>query len=283
MARGQKVVIMDVPLNKIKLGRNSRLAMNNEDLSGLMQSINSTGLLEPIGVIKSKKSPGQYDIAYGNRRFMAFSRLGLHSIPAVIHEFKNESDIDVKNLAENVQRRNISLAEIGRYASILEGEGLKNKELAVRLGVNVGYIESALKAYKEVPVEYREHLEVKTTGKASEPGKLPIYTARAIINTKKSLSLSKGQEKQLYEAALKDKRFSVENVTKYGIAIKHGKKDPIGTVKPVKTFTFRMAMYEEDYDRIMSKHIDDGPFNSFTALIRAVLRGQKQVMINTID
>ncbi len=129
MARGQKVEIKELPMNKIKIGRNSRMSVSKEDLSGLMQSINSTGLLEPIGVIKAKTGDS-YQIAYGNRRFMAFSKLGLHSIPAVIHEYKNENDVDVKNLAENVQRRNISLAEIGRYASILEGEGLGKKGIS---------------------------------------------------------------------------------------------------------------------------------------------------------
>ncbi len=43
MARGQEVKIKDIPMNKIKIGRNSRLAVSKEDLSGLMQSINSTG------------------------------------------------------------------------------------------------------------------------------------------------------------------------------------------------------------------------------------------------
>ncbi len=190
MARGQKIEIKELPMNKIKIGRNSRLAVSKEDLSGLMQSINSTGLLEPIGVIKSQKHQGSYEIAYGNRRFMAFSKLGLHSIPAVIHEYKNESDVDVKNLTENVQRRNISLAEIGRYASILEGEGLGKKELAVRLGVSINYLDACLNAYKDVPKEYREDLQVQTSGSAPEPGKISIMTAKAIVNAGKLVGVN---------------------------------------------------------------------------------------------
>ncbi len=283
MARGKKVEIKELPMNKIKIGRNSRLSVSKEDLSGLMQTINSTGLLEPIGVVKSKKNDGSYEIAYGNRRFMAYTKLGLHSIPCVIHEYKNESMIDVMNLAENVQRRNISLAEVGRYASILEGEGLGKKELAVRLGVSINYLEACLNAYKEVPKEYREDLQIQTTGSSPEAGKISIHTARAIVNAQKAHGITKAQSHVLYKAAKSDERFDAANVSKYAAAIKKGAKDPIGEVRAVKTMTFRLMLYESQYDSLIKKYVDDGPFNSFTALIKAVLRGQKQVSINFLD
>lgn len=283
MARGQKVEVKEIPMNKIKMGRNSRLSTSSEDLSGLMQSINSTGLLEPIGVVKSKKNDGSYEITYGNRRFMAFSKLGLHSIPAVIHEYKNESAIDVMNLAENVQRRNISLAEIGRYAKILEGEGLGIKELAVRLGTSVSYVSACIDAFEEVPKAYREDLQVQVSGTKPEPGKISIHTARAIVNATKSNGITKRQSEIIFEAAKTDKRFSVENVFKYAAAIKEGRKDPIGQVKEVKKVTLNMVMSMSQYDSLIKKYVDDGPFNSFTALCKAVLRGQKQVVINFIE
>ncbi len=283
MARGQKVEIKEIPINKIKIGRNSRLSVSKEDLSGLMQSINSTGLLEPIGVIKSNKHIGNYEIAYGNRRFMAFSKLGLHSIPAVIHEYKNESDIDTKNLAENVQRRNISLAEIGRYASILEGEGLSKKELAVRLGVPVNYLDSCLSAYQFVPKEFRNDLETTVSGKPAGPGKISISAVKAIAAVDRSFDLNKSDRDILFKAAKNDERFDVANVSKYAAAIKRGNKDPIASAKPLKTLTFKMIIDEGQYDSLVHKHVENGPFRSFTALVKAVCRGQKQVVINFLD
>ncbi len=282
MARGQSVVIKELPLNKIKLSRNSRLGNSGEDLSGLMQSINSTGLLEPIGVVETKDGKG-YEIAYGNRRFMAFSKLGLHSIPCIIHKRRNDNDVDVKNLTENVQRRNISLAEIGRYASILEGEGLGKKELAVRMGVPVNYIESCLEAFKEVPKEYREDLETNMHSKKKTPGKISIHAARTIINATKSSGVTKAQTKSLFEAAKSDERFTPENVTKYVAAIKRGAKDPIGDIKPVKKVGLNMLIDEGHYEKLMRQYVYDGPFNSFTALVKAVCRGQKQVVINFME
>ena len=282
MARGQEVKIKEIPMNKIKIGRNSRLSSRKEDLSGLMQSINSLGLLEPIGVIESKDGKG-FEIAYGNRRFMAFSKLGLHSIPAVIHTRRNDNDVDVKNLAENVQRRNISLSEIGRYASILEGEGLGLKELAVRLGVTVNYIQTCVGAYKSVPEEFREDLEPRMNGQKITPGKISIDSARAIMNAQKAYGLKKADEKILYRAAKSDDRFNPANVHKYVAAIKRGVADPVGAVKPIKSLTFRFLIDEGEYDKLVDKHVTNGSLNSFTALVRAVCRGQKAVSINFLD
>lgn len=280
MARGQNVKIVDLPMNKIKLGRNSRLAVSKEDLSGLMQSINATGLLEPIGVVEGKG--GGYEIAYGNRRFMAFSRLGLHSIPAIVHKRRDDKLIDVMNLAENVQRRNISLQEIGRYASILEGEGLGKKELAVRLGVSNSYLDACLAAFKEVPKGYRDDLEVQTTSQKRTPGKISIKSATSIVNAAKSFALGKADVNILYEAAKSDSRFSADSIPKYAAAIKRGNKDPIGTVKPVKVMQLRIMVDEDEYERLEKKYVLNGPFRSVTAALTAVLMGKVSERVKII-
>lgn len=282
MARGQTVVIKELPLNKIKLGRNSRLAISQEDLSGLMQSINSVGLLEPIGVVDTEDGKG-WEIAYGNRRFMAFSKLGLHSIPCVIHKRRNDNDVDVKNLAENVQRRNISLAEIGRYAKILEAEGLGLKELAVRLGTSVNYVRSCVEAYQEVPKEYRDDLQAGLTGQRPEPGKISIRAAQSIVNAVKKTPIPKVAVDALYVAAKSDDRFDSSKVPDYIAAMKKGVKDPIGSVRRVRATHISVMIYEDDWEKLEAKFVDSGPFKSVTALMRAVLKGEKAVKIPIID
>lgn len=282
MARGQDVVIKELPMNKIKLGRNCRLSTSEEDLSGLMQSINSIGLLEPIGVVEGKDGKS-WEIAYGNRRFMAFTKLGLHSIPAVIHKRRNDNDVDIKNLAENVQRRSISLAEIGRYAALLEGEGLNKKELAIRLGTSLNYVDSCLAAWQGVPKEFRDDISPQLGGAKLEAGKISINAAKAILAVERKFDLNKKDKTILFKAAKEDSRFRAEDVNKYAASIKRGAKDPIGTVRPTKTLAFKFMMDEASYDSLMKKHVEEGPFKSFTALVKAVLRGQKQVVINFLD
>lgn len=282
MAKNGSVSIQEISLNKIKLARNSRLSVSDEEIAGLMQSIKTTGLLQPIGVTKIKT--GGYEICYGNRRFLACSKLGLSKIPAIVHENKSATDSDLKNLTENLQRRNISLAESGRYMAILEKQGLSYDEIGVRLGISRGYVDSCLQAYKEVPKEFRKDLVVRTTGDREKvPGKIGIFAARKIINSSKTYGLSEPEKKVLFQAAKSDDRFNSELTMQYASAIKAGKKDPIGSVKKVVHQTVNFCITEDERDKLLRDHVNDGPFNSLSGLYRQILTGHKNIRINIID
>lgn len=260
------------------------MSVSPEALDGLMMSIKETGLLQPIGVVPSGKGDS-YEIAYGNRRFLAFSRLGYTSIPAIVHEKKSESDVDMKNLTENIQRRNLTLSEAGRYIELLQAQGLSQAEVAVRLGVSKGYIDACLRSFKDVPVEFRGDLEVQHGHGTSKvtPGKISISAARSIINAEKSYNLKPQQIKTLFTAAKTDERFTTENVLKYAAAIKKGVKDPIGSVQPVKQIRVNFLITERHYDEMFRKYINEGPFQSMSGLCKAILKGEKNQKINVID
>ncbi len=278
MGAGAVVTVRKLALNKIKLGRNSRLSVSKEELDGLMQSIKETGLLQPIGVIQ--KRAGTYEICYGNRRFMACSKLGFSHIPAMVHIEKKASDTDMKNLAENIQRRNISLAEAGRYIELLKAEGLGAGEVAVRLGVPVNYVHACISAYKSVPKEYHDSLEVRVKKDGTTkrtPGKISMRAAQAIINSQKSYRLSNKQTKPLFEAAKNDPEFDSTNVKKYAAHIAAGHKDFLKKVKPLRNIHVRFLLTAEDALELERKYVDNGPFNSLNGLVVAILRGEKVI------
>ncbi len=286
MAEGKKIVVQKLSLNKIKLGKNSRLSVSKEELSGLMQSIKEVGLLQPIGVAKNGSG---YEVCYGNRRFMACSKLGFTHIPVIVHEDNKKSDIDLKNLTENVQRRNVGLAEAGRYITLLKEEGLSLSEIAVRLGVSGSYVSECASAYNYVPAKYRDSLEVgiggtgKRSVKARAKGKIAVTTATKIINAAKSYVLDDEQKNKLFEAAKSDERFTVENVRKYAAAIKNKAKDPIGAVEPLTHVECKFWMKKIDMEALKQKHVDEGPFRSMTALFKAILKGEKAVRVPVVD
>lgn len=281
MGKGQSAEVQKIQMNKIKLGGNSRLSsMSSEELSGLMQSIKKVGLLQPIGVAKNGNG---YEVCYGNRRFMACSRLGHSHIVAVIHEKKE--DISIKNLTENVQRRNISLEEIGRFVTLLKEEGLSYAEVAVRLGTSKKYVTDCLAAFSKVPKEYRKDLEVnvsKDNKTKRMPGKISISVAREIITAGKNYNLSADQTKSLFKAAKSEDSFTKENISKYAGAIKNGKKDFINSVNPVKHFSVNIILDEAEYDALVDKHITNGPFKSISKLILSILKGEKDVKLKTV-
>lgn len=284
IAFGDEANMSRLPIKKIKLNRNSRLDIKPEDLSGLMQSIKEEGLLQPIGVVKLKRGDG-YEICYGNRRFLACSRLGMTSIPVIVHAKQKDADIDIMNLTENIQRRNVSLSEIGRYVEILRKDGLQTGEIAIRLGVSKSYVTSCLEAYNSVPTEYRDDLEIRvTTAKKgstrTRPGKISVRTARDIVNMQKTYGLNPDQVKKLFKAAKSDEKFSPNRVTEYAALLLQGEEKFVEKASDETVFQLQMYISHAHKDELRERYIENGPFQTLGQLFVAILRGEKNVPVD---
>jgi len=269
-AKGNEIQIKKMSLNKIKIGRNSRANIDKDELEGLMESIKSIGLLQPIGVVKNGTG---YNIAYGNRRFLACSKLGMSHIPVIVHTPKKSSEIDIKNLAENVQRKNISLMEAGRYVVLLKAEGMTAGEIAVRLGTSKSYVDTAEKCYDEVPKEFRSAIADAAPGKKREPGKIAPATAMKILNASRSYRLTHSDEKKLFSEAKANPKFEPKLTNKYAMQLKSGSKD-LKNIKPMKHVRVHVMITQDDWDKLQVKYVDDGPFRSVTAVFKAAMKGE---------
>lgn len=273
--------IQNVSLSKIKLGNNSRLDVTEEEISGLMRSIKEEGLLQPIGIAKTRGR--NYQIVYGNRRFMAYSKLGLKTIPAVIVKDSKQSDIDIKNLVENIQRKNISLKEVGRYINHLESTGLKASEIAVRLGVSPGYIYSAKQSFDKIPKKFSKDVDVSVgafgPGGRTKKGKMSLRAVRSIertIKTNPRLGV-KGKNK-LYELA-KTQGFNSDMTDDYAHLIKENPNLSNSAIiqkgaSGKKTVTVNFTLTTDEYNRVYNKHIENGPFKHMNQVFRAALTGK---------
>ena len=281
MAKEAEVLIKEVPLNQIKLGKNSRMNISTEEIAGLMESIKETGLLQPIGVVPNKA--GGYQIAYGNRRFLACSKLGHKSIPAIIHNTTKESDVDMKNLTENVQRRNLSLAESGRYVMLLKSQGLTQAEIAVRLGVGATYVSACIASYESVPSEYRDSLTMQIGGKRLPPGKIGMQTAQKIISARKSYHLTHANMKTLFQEAKMNKDFRPENIPQYAEALRSGAKDPVKKVKPLSKINVTVFISEEHEAMLRRKYVEKGPFSGLGEVFRNILSGKISQRIEVLE
>lgn len=280
---GGEVQIQLMPVNKIKLARNSRVSVSAEELDGLMSSIKEVGLLQPIGVSPTKA--GGYEVCFGNRRFLAVTKLGLSKIPVIVQQNKRAFDGDIKNLTENIQRRNLGLAEVGRYIGLLRKEGLTTNECAVRLGVSRAYVQSCISAYEAVPAKYRGDIEMRMgaadkTGRA-HPGKIAMSTVQGILSAKKSYRLDNKETETLFAAA-KREGFTPKNMQAYAAAVKQG-KDPIKSVTPVKQIGLTFFVEQDEYDKLHKAYVEKGPFNSVSQLALAILKGEKSAKIKIVD
>ncbi len=279
--KGANIQMMS--LNKIKLSRNSRSAIANDDLSGIMQSIKEVGLLQPIGV--SKDGTG-YSICYGNRRFLACSKLGLKKIPVIIHKHKNVAEADLKNLTENIQRRNISLIEAGRYVSILKQSGLSSNEIATRLGVNKSYVAATLDVFNRVPVKHQKDIDVavtKSNKTSKSTGKIGVYSARRIVSAKSTYRLNDKQTDYLFEQAKHSDDFQIERVDHYAKKLKSGEANPVGHDLKTKHVAVNFLISETEYERLFKKYVAEGAFKGMSPLFKAIIEGKIAERVRVIS
>jgi len=202
--------IKDIGVDNIEITENSRIVIEHDDLSFLMQSLRDNGLLEPIGVIKEVGSDGKYKLVFGYRRLLAARKLGWRTIPSVIMDEKMEEvDVLAINTIENVQRKDISPLELGRMCYVLQKQGMTSHEIAIRLGTLKSRVENCIDLFQHTPSEYRKDVKFHEYGKDKKTG-VTFNVANVINMTATESNLTKTQVKQLYDLA-KEGKFNSSN------------------------------------------------------------------------
>jgi len=99
-----------VSLAQLTIARNVRTAtgLNKQSIAELAESIKEHGLLQPILIAKAGDG---FAVIAGQRRTLACIEAGLKEIPAIEVDGNNGADLKAKQIVENLQRENLSLAE----------------------------------------------------------------------------------------------------------------------------------------------------------------------------
>jgi len=202
--------VTNIPVAKILQQANTRVSIQDHEIQELMGSIGKQGLLQPIGVRPTGKG---FECVYGNRRLLAVTKLGWHEIPCVIYDKLENADALFANMAENLQRKNITAAEEGRgYGSFLK-EGMTINEIAQRLSVSPARVKAACDVYREVPEKFRDKVFFKISGKqARQSGKIAVSTALKVAALSKSAGLVKQDSEALFEYAKNSGQRKMANV-----------------------------------------------------------------------
>ncbi|MBA7626981.1 Nucleoid occlusion protein [subsurface metagenome] len=116
----------------------ARLAINDEELTGLADSIRERGLQQPI---KLARRGDRFLIVYGDRRFLAHKKLGLTKIRATVVDAADD-EIILDRFIENVQRVNLSpLEEALQYQGMRDKLGMSIEQIARRVGKTAGTVD----------------------------------------------------------------------------------------------------------------------------------------------
>lgn len=119
-----------------------RKRFHDEHLNELVESIREHGLIQPL-VVRSVN--GRYELIAGERRWRASTMLKLPEVPVILRE---ASDRDVLEMAliENLQREDLDpLEEAEAYARLSREFGLKQEEIAQRVGKNRATVSNVMR------------------------------------------------------------------------------------------------------------------------------------------
>lgn len=125
-----------------------RSDFNQEQMNELAASIKQHGIIQPLLV---QKKGAFYEIIAGERRWRAAKIAGLKEIPVIVREYSRQESMEI-SLIENVQREDLNpIEEAKAYQQLVQEFGLKQDEIAERVGKNRTTVANSLRLLKLDP------------------------------------------------------------------------------------------------------------------------------------
>lgn len=123
-----------------------RQEFDPEQLKELSDSIKENGVIQPVTIEDAKD--GSFYIIAGERRTRASRLAGLEKIPVQLSAFSDQKKLEVA-LIENIQRADLNPVEEARaYYKLMELGGLKQEEVAQKVGKNRATVANAIRLLK---------------------------------------------------------------------------------------------------------------------------------------
>jgi ParB family chromosome partitioning protein len=156
-------------------------------LEELALSIREHGVLQPLVV--TGKGDGTYALVAGERRWRAARVAGFESVPVIVKEVTTSEMLELA-LVENLQRADLNpVEEASAYKSLVDEFGLKQDEIATKVGKSRSAVSNSLRLLT-LPPEVQESLLL---------GMIEAGHARAILQVPDAQ-----QQKRLMELTVAD-------------------------------------------------------------------------------
>ncbi|MDQ3930665.1 MAG: ParB/RepB/Spo0J family partition protein, partial [Chloroflexota bacterium] len=130
--------------------RQPRGAFDLEELEDLAASIREHGVLQPL-VVTQAGGKGAYNLIAGERRWRASMLAGLEQVPVIVKEASSREMLELA-LVENLQRADLNpLEEATAYRSLVDDFGMKQDEVADRVGKSRQAVANSLRLLRLPP------------------------------------------------------------------------------------------------------------------------------------
>ena len=135
--------LLEVPVNAVAPNpKQPRTHWDEEEINALAASIREVGILQPIVV---RRAGAGYELVAGERRLRAAKVAGMATIPVVLRDTE-DADLLREALIENIHRQDLGPIELAEaFRQLLEDLGLKQEELAERVGVSRSHIANTIR------------------------------------------------------------------------------------------------------------------------------------------
>jgi len=206
-----------VEINKIIPNKfQPRKSFDPEQMAGLVESIKEDGVLQPVVVRPAGDNParpeeaGRYEIIFGERRWRASKEAGLKTVPVIIREADNRSQLKLA-LVENLQREQLNAIDrAGGYQALIDEFGLSQEGVAKIVGKNRSSVTNTLRLLK-LPQNIQDEIK---------KGTITEGHGRVLV------SLPPEEREKLYKKLLAGQLFSVRETEHIAQGKKkYGKKD----------------------------------------------------------
>ena len=148
--------LLEVPVNSVTPNpKQPRTHWDADEIQALAASIREVGILQPIVVRRSGE--GAYELVAGERRLRAAKVAGLATVPVVLRD-TDDADLLREALIENIHRQDLGPIELAEaFRQLLEDLGLKQEDLADRVGVSRSHIANTIRLL-QLPLETQQLL-----------------------------------------------------------------------------------------------------------------------------
>jgi ParB family chromosome partitioning protein len=148
--------LLEGPVNAVAPNpKQPRTQWDADEIEALAASIREVGILQPI-VVRRAGEDG-YELVAGERRLRAAKVAGLATVPVVLRD-TGDADLLREALIENIHRQDLGPIELAEaFRQLLEDLGLKQEELAERVGVSRSHIANTIRLL-QLPLETQQLL-----------------------------------------------------------------------------------------------------------------------------
>ena len=116
----------------------------DEHLDGLVDSIREKGVVQPL-IVRTRDGNDNLELIAGERRWRASRKLELETVPVIVREASDQEVLELA-LIENLQREDLNpIEEADAYSRLAKEFGLKQEEIAQRVGKNRATVANAMR------------------------------------------------------------------------------------------------------------------------------------------